>query len=257
MRAREGRTGGPRLRLHPSSAVTVVVLTSTLALGLLPVTAADRAPAWYWLGGLAVALAFLACVVVHEVAHVLAARRHGVGTERITLWLLGGVAERDSEAPGPRADAVIAVAGPAASVLTGAVFWAVALVAQPMLAPVPLASLLWLGTANLLLALVALLPGSPLDGGRLVRALVWARTGDRARGERVARRCGRVIGVLLLAGGAVEVILFGQFVGIWLSVLGWLVLGTRTLPAPGRERVAAGGPPPTGRSAAVGGPGPA
>lgn len=224
-----GRIGRIRLRTHASAIGTVALLAATVALGLLPVTARAEPVGWYWLGGAGVALAVLGSLVVHELAHAALARRHGITTRRITLWLLGCTAEQDSPPPNPRADAVIALAGPAASAVLGLGCWLLALVLEPVLAPVPLASLLWLGAANLTIGVVALLPGAPLDGGRLVRAVVWARTGDRRRAELVSARWGHALGIALLACGVAEVILFGQFVGIWLSVFGWVLLGAATL----------------------------
>ncbi len=224
-----GSAGGVRLDVHVSAAVAVVVLTSVLALGLLPVTAPAQPAALYWLGGLAVAVGFFASVVLHELAHAVAALRYGVATRRVVLWLLGGTAEQKTFPPGPRADAVIAVAGPVASAGVGLVCWAVVLTFEPLLSATALASLLWLGLANLAFAVFALLPGAPLDGGRLVRAVVWSRTRDRDRADQVARRCGRVLGGVLMACGAATVVLFGQFVAIWVAVAGWVLLNTRTV----------------------------
>ncbi len=226
-----GSAGGVRLDVHSSAAAAVVVLTSVLALGLLPVTAPGQPAALYWLGGLAVAVGFFASVVLHELAHAMAALRYGVTTRRVVLWLLGGTAEQETSPPGPRADAVIAVAGPVASAGVGLACWALALAAEPLLSATALASLLWLGLANLAFALFALLPGAPLDGGRLVRAVVWSRTRDRGQADRVAQRCGRVLGAVLVTFGAATVVLFGQFFAIWAAVAGWGLLSTRTVGA--------------------------
>ena len=144
----------------------------------------------YWFGGLAVTLALLASVVVHELAHALVGRRYGVRTRRVTLWLFGGAAERAGTPPSPRAEALIAAAGPGTSAALGLACWLLALLVDPVLPSVPLVSLLWLGTANLVFAGIALLPGAPLDGGGLVRALVWARTNDRQHAGQRGRRGG-------------------------------------------------------------------
>jgi Zn-dependent protease len=226
---RLGNAGGVRFDVHASALVAVVVLTSVLALGLLPVTAPDQPVALYWLGGLVVALGFFASVVLHELAHAVAARRYGVSTHRVVLGLPGGTAEREAPPPSPRADVVIAVAGPVASAGAGLGCWGLALTVEPLLSPTALAVLLWLGLANLVFCVFTLLPGAPLDGGRLVRAAVWSRTRDRERAERVARRCGSALGATLMACGAAAVILFGQFVAIWLAVAGWLLLSARAV----------------------------
>ncbi|WP_255283825.1 site-2 protease family protein [Saccharomonospora azurea] len=217
------------MEVHSSAAAAVAVLTAVFALGLLPVTAAEASIASYWFAGFGVALAVFASLLLHELAHAAVARRYGVGTRRVVLWLLGGAAEQDTPAPTPLADAVIAVAGPLASAALGVTSWAVALVMAPLLSPTALAALLWLGTANLAWAVFVLLPGAPLDGGRILRALVWSRTRDRHHGDRTARRGGRALGVLLLSAGAAVVILFGQFVGVWFAVAGWALWAPRTI----------------------------
>jgi Zn-dependent protease len=229
---RLGRVAGVPVEVHPSAAVPLVVLTSLFALGLLPVAAPGATAASYWFAGLGVALAFAASLLLHELAHAALARRYGVGTRRIVLWSFGGAAEQTAPLPHPRADAVVAAAGPLVNAAIGLVCWTVALVVAPFLPPTPLAALLWLGAANLVASVFALLPGAPLDGGRLLRALVWARTGDRDSADRTARRWGRALGTLLLSVGSAVVILFGQFVGVWFAVAGWGLWAPRTIGGP-------------------------
>jgi Zn-dependent protease len=161
--------------------------------------------------GIALTIGFFASILAHEFGHALVARRYGVQTQSIDLWALGGVAHLDREPPSPRADGLIAVAGPAVSVAIGAsaMGLAIALQSQP---------LFWIGFVNLVLAVFNMLPGAPLDGGRVVRAVRWAQTGNRYRAMREAGNAGRLIGWSLAAVG-VALMLNGQF-GVFVAITG-------------------------------------
>ena len=167
-------------------------------------------------------VAFLASILVHELAHALTARRFGVGTQSIQLWALGGVARLDRESPTAKAEGWIAAAGPIASVALAiagvAVWWSVGGADGDN---AYLAVLGWLGIINAVLALFNLLPGAPLDGGRIVKAVRWGRHGDRHRAAREAGQAGVVIGWLLGALGF-GLILQAQS-GVWLMITGLFI----------------------------------
>jgi hypothetical protein len=150
----------------------------------------------------------------------LVAQRHGVGVERIDLWLLGGVSQLSSAPRSPRAEFLIAVASPAVSVvvavLAGATGTALAAWGAPALVVSPV---LWLAITNGVLAVFNLLPAAPLDGGRVLAAAVWWRTGDEHRGTKTAAVAGRVFGVALAAFGLMQVFA-GALSGLWLTLLG-------------------------------------
>ncbi len=170
-----GRYAGIPVRAHWSVALIAVLFGVNLAAGLGLVA------------GLVAVIAFFASIVAHEFGHALVARRYGVHTESIDLWALGGVARLDREPPTPRADGLIAVAGPLVSLLIGIVTFGTAfLVSSNVLA--------WIGFVNLALAVFNMLPGAPLDGGRVLRAVRWARTGSKYRAMRDAGNAGRVLG---------------------------------------------------------------
>ncbi len=166
------------------------------------------------IGGVIATAAFFASILAHEFGHALVARRYGVRTESIDLWALGGVARLDRESPSPRADGLIAVAGPAVSLLVGVVALAASYAVESGV-------LFWIGFVNVVLAVFNMLPGSPLDGGRLVRAVRWARTGDRYRAMRDAGNAGRVLGWGMVGVGFV-LMLNGQF-GVFIMVTGLFV----------------------------------
>lgn len=216
-----GSWRGVSLRAHWSVLIVLALFAWLLATSLLPALRPGEARVAYWLTGILLATVFLATLLAHEMAHALMARHYGMRVERITLWMLGGLAELDGQPPSPRADALIAAAGPVTSfviaAVSGGLAWALG--GAGLLG----AALVWLAEISLVLAVFNLLPGAPLDGGRLLRALVWWRTHDRARATRAAATAGRFLGWSLVALGFLEVLAGGPF-GLWLALVGWFVL---------------------------------
>ncbi|MEV4086341.1 site-2 protease family protein [Nonomuraea fuscirosea] len=216
-----GRIAGVQVGLNLSVLVIVVILVAGLALGRFPVVFPGYSPVVYLLAGLASAVLFLASLLAHELAHAVTARRHGIEVERITLWLLGGVAELRGEPRSPGADLKIAVVGPGASLLAGVVFGVLAGLVAAAGGPALLAGMFsYLAAVNVLLAVFNLIPAAPLDGGRVLRAALWARWGDRARAAIAAARAGRVFGYVLIALGFLQVVTGSGFEGLWLALIG-------------------------------------
>jgi Zn-dependent protease/CBS domain-containing protein len=179
----------------------------------------------YWAIAIPTAVLFLASLLAHEGAHAVVARRKGIGVRSITLWMLGGVAQLDGEPPNARADFAIAAAGPLVSLIIGGLLFGGAQAAASLGTPASIvAALAWTGATNVFLAVFNLLPGAPLDGGRILRALVWMRSGDRARGDRAATGTGQIVGALIAAAGVAELILLGQTGGLWLMLIGWFLV---------------------------------
>ncbi len=173
-------------------------------------------------GGAVALVMFLASIVAHELGHALTARRYGVRTQSIQLWALGGVARLDREAPTARAEGWIAVAGPATSVAVAGLglggFYALDAWGGPVVA----ANILgWLGIINLLLAAFNLLPGAPLDGGRLLKAWRWGRHHDRFRAAREAANAGKAVGLSIAGIGGV--LLLNGRSGLMLVVTGLFI----------------------------------
>ncbi|MEU4579071.1 site-2 protease family protein [Nonomuraea sp. NPDC023979] len=213
-----GRIGGVAVGLNVSVLFIVAILVVGLAFGSFPALFPGRATALYLLAALAAAVLFLASLLAHELAHALVAQRHGIEVPRITLWLLGGVAELRGEPRTPGADLKIAVVGPLTSLACGIVCGAVAM----LLSGAPLAAgvFLYLAGLNVLLAVFNLIPAAPLDGGRVLRAALWARSGDRTRAAVTAARAGRVFGYALVALGLFQVVTGLGFQGLWLALIG-------------------------------------
>ena len=165
-------------------------------------------------GGVVATVAFFASILAHEFGHALVARRYGVRTQSIDLWALGGVARLDRESPTPRADGLIAVAGPAVSLLIGVVAVGASFAVRSDV-------VFWIGFVNVVLAVFNMLPGAPLDGGRVLRAVRWARTGNKYRAMRDAGNAGRVLGWGLVGVGVV-LMLNGQF-GVFFMITGLFI----------------------------------
>ncbi len=173
------------------------------------------------IAAVAMTLAFFGSVLIHELAHALVAKRRGVTVRGITLFLFGGATHADLETKKPMDELVISAVGPLTSLALAALFWLVAQVpGQELLAYASG----YLGWINLALAVFNLVPGFPLDGGRILRSLVWRSTGDIYRATRVAATGGRIVGMILIAIGVFELIFLGALVnGLWLMAIGWFL----------------------------------
>ncbi|RVX45531.1 Zn-dependent protease [Nonomuraea polychroma] len=213
-----GRIGGVAVGLNVSVLFIVLILVVGLAFGRFPIVFPGYSMTAYVLAGLGSAVLFMASLLAHELAHALVAKRHGIEVPQITLWLLGGVAELRSEPRTPAADLKIAVVGPVASLACAVVFGAVALLLSG--APLLAGMFAYLAAVNVLLAVFNLIPAAPLDGGRVLRAALWARWRDRVRAAVTAARAGRVFGYALIAVGFLQVVTGRGFDGLWLALIG-------------------------------------
>lgn len=222
---RLGRVAGIPVGLHWTVVVIVCLIGGLLGAQILPAMVPGEATAAYWIVAVPGALLFIAALLAHELAHAFVAQRHGVKVNSITLWALGGVAELAGDPPSARADLQIAVAGPATSLGAALVFGGAAAAVGAVGGPaIAIAALWWLTLMNAMLAVFNLLPGAPLDGGRIVRALLWMRHGDRARAARTAAGAGRVVGAVLIGLGFAELIAWTDLGGLWLMLIGLFLM---------------------------------
>jgi Zn-dependent protease len=222
---RFGRIAGISVGASWSLIVIVGLITWTVAEGVLPGGDADYPVAVYWAVGAAVAVAFLASLLAHELAHALVARSRGMPVEGITLWMFGGVSRLGGDAPDARTELRMAAVGPLTSVGIGVGFGAVAVALAAADAPgIAVDALAWLGFINVALAVFNMLPAFPLDGGRVLRAGLWMRTGDVLQATRTASGAGVAFGYGLMALGVVSFLAGVAVSGLWLLFLGWIVL---------------------------------
>lgn len=221
---RIGSFRGIAVQAHWGAAVIAGLVGWLVAGSVLPYLAPGASSLTYAAAGVVAGVGLLGSIFVHEAAHALVARHYGVAVSSITLWLLGGVAHLESEAPSPKAEARIAGVGPASSVAVAAVLGLGAWLWQATgILPVVGATLMWLGGVNLILAVFNLLPGAPLDGGRLLHAWLWRRKGSRDQATVGASRAGRVLGAAIVGIGMLEVFVFGSVGGLWTALIGWFL----------------------------------
>ncbi|HEY3336850.1 MAG TPA: site-2 protease family protein [Candidatus Limnocylindrales bacterium] len=225
------RVFGIEIRISLTWAVLIAIVT-LLGAQQASFTAPDLPAPVQWAIGGVIACGFLVSVIAHELAHALVGRRYGIEQRSITLGFVGGLAPLNIQAPTPRAELVVALAGPVLSGLAGGVL-VLAGVATGSAAPgaEAIASvLIVIGVLNLILALLSLLPGMPLDGGRVIRALAWGRTGDRERAGAVTARVGRLLGFTVIGVGIAMALADLATEGLLVVALGWLLTtGARTL----------------------------
>ena len=218
---RIGRIAGIEISLHPSWFIIALLVTYSFAAGELPASYPKWQPALYWVVGAVISILFFSSVLAHELSHALVARRFGMRVRGITLFIFGGQATMEDEAKTPRQEAVMAAAGPLTSLAIGVVLTLLSGVFgdQTLAATVG-----WLGLINLALGLFNLIPGFPMDGGRILRALLWKVRGDQYAATRNAAMIGRLFGYLLIAGGVYLIFQGGNlFSGVWLALIGWFL----------------------------------
>ncbi|NQT66295.1 MAG: site-2 protease family protein [Actinobacteria bacterium] len=164
---------------------------------------------------------FFTSVLIHEMSHSLVARRRGTSVKRITLFIFGGMAQIEKEPETPYSEFIMAIAGPTASFVMGIIFgvvWIFTVNIAPVREPVK-----YLAIINIMLGVFNMLPGYPLDGGRVLRSIVWRVTGNLERSTFIASTAGRVIGFMIIAVG-IFFIFMGNFLnGIWLAFIGWFI----------------------------------
>ncbi|NCJ05025.1 CBS domain-containing protein [Synechococcales cyanobacterium C] len=175
-----------------------------------------------WGLGLLTALLVFASVLAHELGHSWVALRQGIGVKSITLFLFGGLASLERESKTPWEALAVAIAGPAVSLLLWGAFTLLGLTLPISGSALAIVSLL--ATINLFLALFNLIPGLPLDGGNVLKAIIWKVTGNPYKGTQVAGRVGQIFGWLAVASGMLPLVLYGSFGNIWNLLIGWFLL---------------------------------
>jgi Zn-dependent protease len=232
------RLFGIEIRLDFSVIFIFALIVYSLGSGVFPLWHPEWAGTVVWSTALGAGLLFFASLLAHEMSHSLVARRYGIRVPRITLFLFGGVAEIESEAETPGAEFTIAIAGPLMSLLIAVICMTVVNVSlgeevvenlfsdpdvgMPDVSPF-VTVCLWLGIVNLMLAVFNMVPGFPLDGGRVARAVIWRITGDRMKATRMAATAGRWFGWIIMGIGLWELLAYRSLGGLWLILIGWFL----------------------------------
>ena len=215
------RVAGIDLAVHPSWLVIAGLLTYTLADAFFPTTTPGLTTTQYWLLGAGTAILFFVSVLIHEFSHAILARRLGLKVSGITLFIFGGATSIEADSKRPRDEAAIALAGPISSLLLGALLLGVGALIPQREAQTLLG---WLGFINIVLGVFNLVPGYPMDGGRVLRAVLWRIRGDQLTATRQAAIVGRVVGYLMVAGGVFWALRSRDIgSGLWLALVGWFL----------------------------------
>ncbi len=220
---RLGRILGIEIGIHVSWLFIFGFLTWSLAAGYFPSpdVLPGRDTALYWTLGAISSLSLFASVLAHEIGHSIIARRNGIPVKNITLFIFGGASNITKEAETPGAEFRMAVTGPLVSFGLSAIFFAIYFIggqAQTSLNAV----VVYLAQINLILGVFNLLPGFPLDGGRVFRSIIWKINKDEVKATRIAATTGQVIAYLLIFGGIALAFTIGLS-GLWLALIGWFL----------------------------------
>jgi Zn-dependent protease/predicted transcriptional regulator len=160
---------------------------------------------------------------LHELGHSVAAKQKGINVRAITLFIFGGVAQIAREPDRPMTEFYIAIMGPAVSIALAALFWGVAIIFQPI-SEIVVAIAQWLARINLILVLFNMIPGFPLDGGRVLRAIVWFYLDSYERSTRIASGVGQFVAYMFIIGGVFLIVSGDWFSGLWIAFIGWFLL---------------------------------
>ena len=222
-----GTVFGVELGLHYSWLVIALLITFSLVAQFHAVNR-NWSEALVWTTAIITGLLFFASLFAHELSHALVAKARGLPIHKITLFLLGGVAQIEKEATDPKTEFWMAIVGPFTSGLLGVILLACARIAGwvPQVSPdTPgTALLVWLGYINLSLGAFNMIPGFPLDGGRVLHAILWWAMGDARRSTRVAAVVGQIIAVLFITFGILRFFQGAGLGGLWIAFIGWFLL---------------------------------
>src|SRR5437867_3315279 len=221
------RIFGIQIGLHYSWLLIALLVALSLA-GQFAATNPQWGATVIWTVSILTAILFFVTIVLHELSHAAIAKMRGLPVKSITLFALGGVAQIEKEASDPKTEFWMGIAGPIASALIGALCIGLASVfgwapAARHQSP-QLAMLVWLGIINISLAVFNMIPGFPLDGGRVLRAIVWWIVGDGTRATRIAARTGQAFAFLFIIVGLIRFFNGAGFGGLWLTFIGWFLL---------------------------------
>lgn len=223
---RLGRIAGVEIDIDYSWLVIFFLFVFLLGYSYFPSVAPSIAVGWYWLAAAVTTVLFFGSVLLHELAHSIVANREGLPVKNITLFLFGGVSQITDEPRTAWDEFRMAIVGPLTSLLIAAIVFGLAWLVRTTAGPLVHAALTYLWYINVALAIFNLLPGFPLDGGRVFRAVLWGATGNLSRSTYIAALVGQGFGWVMILGGAALVFFVrgGYLNGIWLAFIGWFLI---------------------------------
>jgi Zn-dependent protease/predicted transcriptional regulator len=212
---------GFQVRIDLSWIIIAVLIAWSLSMGFFPFRFKGLSTQTYWIMGIVGAIGFFLSIIVHEFCHSLVARKYGLRMRGITLFIFGGIAEMAEEPPGPKAEFMMAIVGPLSSLLIASIFYTVYSAGASAGMPRPVAGVIqYLAYINGLLAVFNLLPAFPLDGGRVLRSILWGIKGNLQWATRVSSWMGSGFGILLIVLGV-----FSLFSGNFIGGMWWFLIG--------------------------------
>jgi Zn-dependent protease/predicted transcriptional regulator len=216
------KIAGIDIGIHYTWILIFVLLSWSLAQGFFPQLYPEWNTVTYWITGVVAALLLFGSVLLHELAHSLVARARGMTVNSITLFIFGGVSNLEEEPEKPKIELAMSIVGPLTSLALAGIFWGLLQLVGDQQSPLA-ATFVYLALINAILAGFNLLPGFPLDGGRVLRSILWDRTGSLVKATNIAATVGRFMGWGLIAFGLFQ-IFAGNFVGgIWFAFIGWFL----------------------------------
>lgn len=221
---RVARIAGIDIEIHPSWLLILGFVSWSLSDSFFPSQYGTWSAAAYWIVGVSSAVLLFITVLIHEMAHALVARRRGLPVPRITLFIFGGMSHMSRQPATAGEEFQIAAAGPATSIVIAAITAGLGLALREASEKAE-AIFFYLAFVNLALGIFNILPGFPLDGGRVLRSIAWKRTGSFRRATRVASSVGEFFGYGLIIAGFFVLLAGGVLDGLWLAFIGWFLLG--------------------------------
>lgn len=219
---RLGRIAGIEIGIHYTWLLAFALITWSLAQGFFPQSYPGWDLATYWLTGIMAALLLFLSVLLHELAHSLVAQARGLPVQSITLFIFGGVSNIVEEAKRPTVEFLMAIVGPLTSLALAGMFWGLVQVVENQ-GSVLAAILSYLALINAILGIFNLLPGFPLDGGRVLRSILWGTSGNLTQATNVAATVGRFFGWALIAFGLFQLLSGNLLGGLWIGLIGWFL----------------------------------
>jgi Zn-dependent protease len=218
-----GKIAGIEINVNISWIIILVLLTWSLAVGWFPFIYHGWSTGEYWIVSLISALLLFVSVLLHELAHSLVARARGLPVSSITLFIFGGVSNLEREPQSAGVEFQMAIVGPLTSLIIGAICYLLFLPLRGTNSPVA-AVLSYLAITNVLLGIFNLIPGFPLDGGRVLRSIIWKITGSLRRATRIATIIGEIVAYLFILWGIWQFFTGSILNGIWIGFIGWFLL---------------------------------
>lgn len=220
---RIGKIAGIEIDIHYSWLIIFVLLTTSLAVSWFPTSAPSRSTLAYWIAGGVAAVLLFVSVLLHELAHSLLAKSRGMPVKSITLFIFGGVSNLEQEPENPGTEFWMALVGPLTSLAIGGIS-ALLMVALSGTDKLVVAVLGYLALTNVLLGVFNMIPGFPLDGGRVLRSILWRISGDMSRATRWAASVGQFIAYIFILAGIWLFFTISPLDGLWIGFIGWFLL---------------------------------